>query len=131
MTPRIKAHRSGLYHSQFEVRFALDLDRRKIDYAYEADAFAYVIKRRYKPDWKLKNKSGAEFFVETKGYLTVEDRAKTLLVISQHPGIDLRMIFQNASNKIVPGSHTTYGMWCDKQGIRYAEGTIPEEWLNE
>ena len=130
MTPRIKAHRSGLYHSQFEVRFALDLDRRKIDYAYEADAFAYVIKRRYKPDFKIE-KRGGDIYLELKGYLTVEDRAKTLLVISQHPDIDLRFIFQNAQNKIVPGSKTTYAAWAEKQGIPWAEGTIPEEWLNE
>ena len=33
--------------------------------------------------------------------------------------------------KIRKGSKTTYGDWCDKNGIVWAEKQIPEDWFSE
>ena len=37
----------------------------------------------------------------------------------------------SGKTKIRKGSKTTYGMFCDKHGILWAEKTIPESWLKE
>ena len=45
--------------------------------------------------------------------------------------LDIRIVFQSAKTKIRKGSKTTYGMFCDKHGIMWAEKQIPESWLRE
>ena len=58
------------------------------------------------------------------------DKSKTLL--QQHPDLDIRMLFQRASNKLSKKSKTSYADWCDKHGVVWAEGdTIPAAWLAE
>ena len=47
----------------------------------------------------------------------------------QHPELDIRIVFQSANTKIRKGSKTTYGMFCDKHGIVWAEKNVPESWL--
>jgi len=117
--------------SKFEERLAADLKKRGIEYIYEAQAFTYMIPRKYTPDFRVKAKGAlAPIWVEAKGYLTPGDRAKTLAVLAAHPGIDLRFVFQRASNKLGKGSKSTYASWCDKHGIPWAEGTIPKAWLD-
>ena len=49
----------------------------------------------------------------------------------QYPEIDFRIVFYNANQKIKKGSKTTYAMWCDKHGIKWANKTIPPEWVEE
>ena len=34
-------------------------------------------------------------------------------------------------NKINKKSKTTYGMWCEKNGFKYADKEIPDEWFLE
>jgi hypothetical protein len=53
-----------------------------------------------------------------------------LLIKEQHPDLDIRLLFQNAYNKIRKGSKTTYAMWCEKKGILYAHKQIPKQWLS-
>jgi hypothetical protein len=67
--------------------------------------------------------------VETKGRWVIEDRKKHLLIKKQHPELDIRIVFQNAKTKIRKGSKTTYGDYCDKHGIIWAEKNVPESWL--
>jgi len=38
-------------------------------------------------------------------------------------------VFQKANNKIRKGSKTTYGKWADDNGFKWADNTIPKEWL--
>lgn len=114
--------------STFEERFAKDLKDRGIEYEYEPDSFTYTVPRKYTPDFKPK-KVAKRFYIETKGYFTPGDRAKTLRVLSEHPDLDLRFVFQNAQNKLAKGSKTTYGGWCDKHGIPWAEKTAPAAWF--
>ena len=69
--------------------------------------------------------------IEAKGYFDKGDRVKMLLIKEQHPDLDIRIVFLNARNKIYKGSKTTYGAWAEKNGFKWAEGSIPEEWLKD
>lgn len=70
-------------------------------------------------------------YIEIKGWLTLEDRQKTLLILEQYPNIDLRFCFQAPYNKIRKGSKTTYADWCDSHGIKWCSKEIPSSWINE
>lgn len=117
--------------SKFEETFAADLTKRGIAFTYEPESFVYTVERKYTPDFKVKGKTTLPraIFLETKGYFTPADRAKTLRVLSMHPELDLRFVFQNASNKLGKGSRTTYGEWCTKHGIPWADKRAPAEWF--
>jgi len=100
---------------------------------YETDKITYTVPERqstYTPDFRI-NTSNGEFYIEGKGRWTVDDRHKHLLIREQHPNLDIRFVFSNANAKLYKGSPTTYAQWCDKFGFRYANKTIPPEWLQE
>lgn len=84
-------------------------------------------KRTYTPDFPLAN----GIIVETKGKLEPKDRAKHLFIKTQHPELDIRFVFQRPHDKIYKGSPTTYAMWCDKHGFKWAVRVIPKEWCKE
>ena len=54
-----------------------------------------------------------------------------LLVIKQHPDLDIRMVFQRHTNKLFKGSRTTYSEWCEKHNIKWADKQVPIEWIKE
>lgn len=81
----------------------------------------------YKPDFILEN----GIIIEGKGRFASADRQKHLLVQVQHPGLDVRFVFSNPNTRIGKGSATTYAMWCDRNGFKYAKGSPPVEWLKE
>ena len=60
---------------------------------------------RYTPDFRLSN----GVLVETKGRFSARDQVKHLLLWAQHPGLDVRFLFQRASIRLTPRSRTTYG----------------------
>jgi hypothetical protein len=82
---------------------------------------------RYSPDFVLWN----GIVIEAKGYWRKEDQEKVRRVREQYPGLELRMVFEDASRRISKRSKVTYGGLCDRLGIRWAEGWIPNEWLEE
>lgn len=97
---------------------------------YESYTISYekpVTNHTYTPDFVLPN----GIIVEVKGILQLEDRQKHLLIKEQHPNLDIRFLFQNAKNKIRKGSKTTYAMWAEQHGFKWAQKTIPEDWLKE
>lgn len=117
--------RSGLEEQMIE-----ELEGYNIEPNYEAKKFEYVIpesKHIYTPDFPV----SPHIVIETKGRWVVEDRQKMLLIMEQYPNIDFRMVFYNANQKIKKGSKTTYAMWCDKHGIKWANKNIPNEWLKD
>lgn len=59
------------------------------------------------------------------------DRKKHLLIREQYPHLDIRFVFQNPNNKLYKGSKTTYAMWCEKYGFKYATKLIPTAWFKE
>ena len=118
------------FRSGLEDRFIQELEEYGLDPNYEAKKFDYIIpesKHSYTPDFPL----SPHIVIETKGRWVVEDRQKMLLIKEQYPEIDFRIVFYNANQKIKKGSKTTYAMWCDKHGIKWANRTIPSEWVEE
>ncbi len=119
----INGYRSGL-----EEDINTLLAEKDIDGEYEQHKIKYIIPatdHTYTPDFRLPN----GIFVETKGRFVVEDRKKHILIKQQHPGLDIRFVFQNSKNKIRKGSKTTYADWCIKYGFIYADKIIPDAWL--
>lgn len=82
---------------------------------------------RYTPDFVLPN----GIIIETKGRFLTADRQKHILVKGQHPDLDIRFVFSNPNTRLTKTSRTTYGMWCDKQGFKFAKKSIPKAWLDE
>jgi hypothetical protein len=126
-----KARRNAIkhgYRSGFEHIISDQLTEAKVEFGYEDTVINYIkpeTKHKYTVDFRLPN----GILIETKGRWTADDRKKHLLVKKQHPTVDIRIIFQSAKTKIRKGSKTSYGDFCDKYGIQWAEKKIPESWL--
>lgn len=116
--------RSGL-----EDKIASGLTARGVSFEYEGERIKYQVtkSKTYIPDFKLPN----GLYIEAKGWFKAEDRTKLQYVRESNPGIDLRLVFQRASNRLSKTSKTTYADWCDTHGFRWAEREIPEAWINE
>jgi hypothetical protein len=128
---RARAIKNG-YRSGLEETVANYLQERNISFEYEdkANIIKYTIPAKghtYLPDFKLPN----GIIVETKGRFLLADRKKHELIKQQHPEIDIRIVFSNSKTRISKTSKTTYGMWCEKMGIPYADKEIPQSWLDE
>ena len=122
-----RSQRTSNYRSGFEAKLAHQLKRGGVSFQYETLQLEYTKTATYTPDFILPN----GIIIEAKGVWTVEDRKKHLLVREQHPHLDIRLVFMNASNKIRKGSDTTYAKWCEKKNILYANKTIPKSWLSQ
>ena len=118
------------FKSGLEENISIQIESKGIKVEYESEKVAYTIpasQHTYNPDFKLPN----GIFVETKGRFVAADRKKHLLVKAQNPTLDIRFVFSNSKNKITKTSKTTYGDWCDKNGIKYADKIIPDSWFEE
>lgn len=116
------------FKSGLEETISSQIKERGIDVKYESEKIPYIIPastHTYNPDFKLPN----GIFVETKGRFVAADRKKHLLVKSQNPELDIRFVFSNSKNKITKSSKTSYGDWCDKNGFKYSDKIIPEDWF--
>lgn len=118
------------FRSGLELTIDESLKSIGIDGEYEKHVIEYVkpsTKHKYHPDFRLPN----GIFIESKGRFLADDRKKHLLIKEQHPELDIRFLFSNANVKLSKASKTTYAMWCEKNGFKWAEKTIPSEWLKE
>jgi hypothetical protein len=116
------------YRSKLEQDVAKHLDFAGVPFLYENRNLVYKVEEvhRYTPDFDL----GNGILLEVKGYFRQADRKKLLLVRSQNPDIDLRLVFQQANNRIHKSSKTTYADWCKKNGFIYSDGgRVPHQWL--
>ena len=116
------------FKSGLEETISSQINGKGIDVKYESEKIPYIIpasNHTYNPDFKLPN----GIFVETKGRFVAADRKKHMLVKSQNPELDIRFVFSNSKNKITKSSKTSYGDWCDKNGFKYADKIIPEDWF--
>ncbi len=130
MTRWTRKHKKSRYRSGLEDRIAKELEDQKVKYYYETEVIQYVkpeTSHKYTLDFKLNN----GVLIETKGYFDAEDRKKHLCIKASNPSKDIRFVFQNSNNKIRKGSKTTYAMWCDKHGFKWAQGSVPKEWIDE
>ena len=122
---RVYGFKSGL-----EETIATQISDKGIEVKYESETIGYLIpasEHKYHPDFKLPN----GIIVESKGRFVIADRKKHLLIKSQHPELDIRFVFTNSKNKISKKSKTTYADWCVKNGFKYADKSIPDEWFSE
>lgn len=125
-----KRHDKSEYRSGLEDIISAQLKGAGIPVQYETHVIRYSVpasEHRYTPDFVLPN----GIIIETKGRFTPKDRQKMALVVSQHPELDIRIIFNNPRQRISKTSKTTYAAWCEKHNIKYASKAIPQEWLDE
>lgn len=117
------------YKSGLEENIATDLGKQGIVNCYEILKIEWedLMYRKYTPDFILPN----HIIIESKGLFTAADRRKHLEVKRQHPSLDIRFVFTNSKRKLSKKSKTTYAMWCEKNGFKYADVDIPQEWIKE
>ena len=113
--------------SKFEATIVRSLQSRRIKFTYESMKLSYQTEHTYTPDIILSN----GIVIEIKGFFKSPDRAKHLRVKAKYPDLDLRFVFMKASNTLSKASKTKYSDWCDKYSFKWAEGSIPEQWLLE
>lgn len=122
--------RVGAFRSGLEDKVSKQLESKNVKFDYERWRVPYVVpasNHTYCPDFLLPN----GIFVETKGLWDSEDRKKHLLIREQYPELDVRIVFSSSRSKLYKGSPTSYGEWCEKHGIPFAEKLIPVDWLKE
>jgi len=127
--PKWVAKKYG-FKSGLEETISQQIESQGIKVEYETEKVPYIIpasNHNYSPDFKLPN----GIRVETKGRFVAADRKKHLLVKEHNPHMDIRFVFSNSKNKISKNSKTTYGDWCEKNGYKYADKLIPNEWFLE
>lgn len=125
-----KNTKGELVRSGFEAMLTSELTRLKVNYSYEAVRIPYTPIQKVKhyiPDVILPN----GIIIEIKGRFTSADRQKHKAIKALYPDLDIRFVFQRASQRINKGSKTTYAMWCESNGIRYHDGCIPINWIKE
>ena len=116
------------YRSKLEAQIASHLTRGGVQFGYESMSFPYVKECRYTPDFFLPT----GIIIEAKGWFRSEDRSKLLAVKAQNPGLDIRLVFQNAKNRLNKNSKTSYADWATKHGFKFADGgRIPADWIKE
>ena len=115
------------FRSMFEARVAEDLDAAGVLYEYETLRIKYTKEQTYKPDFILAN----GIIIEAKGKFDSADRAKHILIKQQHPELDIRFVFMRPSQKLYKGAKKSYAEWADYQGFKWANKTVPAEWLEE
>ena len=117
------------FRGTLEHSIANDLKSKKVKFDYETIRikWSYLSYRTYKPDFILSN----GIIIEAKGFFQGKERTRALAIKKQHPSLDIRFVFGNCNNKLYTGSKTTYAEWCDRNGFKYSDTTIPEEWIKE
>lgn len=116
------------YRSAFEAAVAANAVG-PVEYEPAAGRVTYTIPAVYTPDFVLPN----GILVECKGYLPASDRRKLLAVLEEarYQGLELRLVFQDASRKLTRSGKATYGDWATRHGIPWAETMIPPSWWKE
>ena len=107
--------------NQFEKRIYSQLKRSKVKFKYEAEKISYLLARHYIPDFIITLPNGDKRYIECKGYLRADDKAKLRAVKKLHPAMDLRILFYS--------ERKAYIKWATKYGFPYAIEKVPKEWL--
>lgn len=117
------------FRSGLEEIIAQQLKQAGIDPKFETLKLSYRVEKNhtYTPDFPV----GKKIIIETKGRFQTADRMKMLEVKKQHPEYEFRFVFNNSKARISKVSATTYGKWCEKNGFKYADKVVPQEWIEE
>ena len=133
-TRKLTSNQVGLkygFRSGLEIAISEELDLNKVKYEFEKIKLKYTVPEKvhtYTPDFYLKEK---DFFIETKGLFTSQDRKKMRFIKEQHPELDIRFVFSNANAKLYKGAKSRYCNWCEQHKFQWAHRVIPEDWLKE
>ena len=117
------------YRSGLEEDTAEFLRTKNVEFTYEKEKIRWLDMkyRTYTPDFVLAN----GIIIETKGRFVSNDRRKHKEIKDQYPDLDIRFVFSNSNQKLYKGAKSSYGDWCKKNGFKYADKLIPDEWLEE
>ncbi len=107
--------------NNFEKRIEKSLKRSKVKFSYETEKIPYTISGHYIPDFILSTSTG-KIYLETKGHFRPEAKRKMAAVRSQHPDLDIRILFYSKKAKDIK--------WCERHEFPYAIENIPKEWLD-
>lgn len=105
--------------NKFEERLFRQLRRAKVNFKYESEKIPYILARHYIPDFVVSTPEG-KIYIEAKGYLRPEHKAKMVAVKKLHPAMDIRIVFYANKPKDI--------RWAEKNKFPYAIETIPKEW---
>lgn len=106
--------------NNFEKKIHRQLKKAKVVFTYESEKIAYVLARHYIPDFIVSTPTGL-VYIETKGHLRREDKAKLIAVKKQNPAIDLRIVFYRKDK--------AKQRWAEKNGFRFCFEEVDKEWL--
>lgn len=106
--------------NRFEDKLFRQLKRAKVLFKYESEKIPYILARHYVPDFVIQTSAG-KIYIEAKGYLRPEHKAKMVAIRKLHPAMDIRIIFYSMNKK--------YIKWAEKYNFPWAIDTIPKEWL--
>lgn len=135
--------RAGKFASKFEKRIWDQLKQAKVKVEYEPETFEYhrrtrqtycrqcgskstYQRARYTPDFRI----GDGIYIEAKGYLKAENRAKMEDFLSSNDGFDLRFVF-GADNWTTRKRIKKYSDWANAIGAKWAIGSVPDDWIEE
>lgn len=133
VSKKVLAKQQG-FRSGLELSVHEQLTNNGIPYQYETEKISYVVpahSSKYTPDFIFTKKDGSKLYIETKGYWPASERKKMQFIKQSNPELDIRLLFQNANNKITKSSKTTYGTYATKIGVLWADfknGT-PYDWF--
>ena len=112
------------FRNQFEERLGSFLDDKRVAYEYETLVLSYTLEGKYKPDFILPN----GIIIEAKGFFRTNAQRTLRAVQKAHPKLDIRLVFYNQNQK-VQGSKLKCYEWAVKYKYKFANGSIPEEWI--
>ena len=117
------------FRSGLEEKIAAQLRLAGINPCYESRKLPYRVEEthNYTPDFPVTK----SLIIETQGRFQTADRMKMLKIKAQYPDIEFRFVFTNSKARISKASQTTYARWCEKNGFKYADKLIPNEWIEE
>ncbi len=120
------SYRNGLERSVGE-----QLTTARVAFSYEGARVPFVVPERtakYLPDFRVGN-----IIIETKGWFGqgAKERQKLIFVRQSNPELDIRLVFSDANKKIYKTSPTTYAMWADHNGFKWATKVVPSSWITE
>lgn len=108
--------------NEFEKKLLRQMKRAKVKVKYESEKIPYILARHYIPDFVITTAVG-KIYIEAKGYLRPEHKAKMVAVKKLHPAMDIRIVFYSKKPKDIK--------WAEKHKFLWAIETIPKEWLDD
>lgn len=118
--------KTNFYRSSWESNIACYLEFLKVnneisEWQYEPDVFWFEkIKRgvrSYKPDFKITNNDGSEYFIEVKGWMDDKSKTKLNRMRIYFPNVKIELIDSKRYNDIKKSSNLIPNWGCMENGL--------------